>query len=123
MTARLNRRTTALLTDGLTADRPDRRRARDLPGRCGVTARRLSVVLSAVLSISTIGVPAPAPASADVDPIDVLPITGYSGWDFAEGYATQIARDLLADAANFGASGVVDREVVLHPAVTTAQLD
>jgi hypothetical protein len=84
--------------------------------------RRTSAVLVVTLGIATAGVLATTPAAADVDPIDVLPIGGSSRWDFATGDAMQRARDLIADPANFGAAGVVQRPIVVHGRTNPAAL-
>ena len=94
MTARLNRRTTAL--------RP--------------------AVVVAALAVAAVGVVAPSPATAADDPIDVLPIAASHRWAFGTGDAMQDARDLLLHADNFGPGAVVDRSVLIHTAVAPGTL-
>jgi hypothetical protein len=83
---------------------------------------RTTAVVATALVISTAGVVAPTAASAVVDPIDVLPISGSTRWDFATGDALQYARDLLADPASFGTGGVVQRPIVIHAPVSPGAL-
>lgn len=84
--------------------------------------KRIAALTAAAAAVLAGFAVVPATASADVDAIDVLPISGGAKWDFHDGAGMQVTRDLLLDTDNFGATGTVPRDIVIHDAVAAAAL-